>query len=179
MAGAAFGAIAGGILSSGASAGFSAAAAKEQRKFIKEMRKTAYQTTMEDMRKAGLNPILAYRQGPTTAAQAQQAMTPKFGQDMFSQFAQGSQAASAKGLRETQMLTESRRQNMLDAQAAQGYSAANLNDRNAEMLSTKLPAANTSREFDQTDTGKNAIKIRRALTGGSSAANAAARIIGR
>lgn len=37
----------------------------QARKFAKEMRKTAYQTTMRDMRRAGLNPILAARVGPT------------------------------------------------------------------------------------------------------------------
>jgi len=41
----------------------SAKAAQTQMAFQERMRRTQYQTTMEDMRLAGLNPILAYKQG--------------------------------------------------------------------------------------------------------------------
>jgi len=157
---------------------FALAAARQQRNFIKEMRRTAYQTTMEDMRKAGLNPILAYRQGPTTSAQAQQAMTPKMGLDIGAMVKAGaarSQAASAAGIRAEQIRSEKMRQLMLKGQAAQGFSAANLNDRNAEMITTGLPAAHTQREFDESGPGRFAIKARRALQGGSAVMNAASR----
>ena len=39
----------------------------QQQAFNKEMFEKRYQMTMADMRKAGLNPILAYKQGPGTA----------------------------------------------------------------------------------------------------------------
>ncbi len=39
------------------------AAAQNQMAFQERMRATQYQTTMSDMKKAGLNPILAYQQG--------------------------------------------------------------------------------------------------------------------
>jgi len=40
--------------------------AAKQRKFIKKMYRHRYQYQMEDMRKAGLNPILSYAQAPPT-----------------------------------------------------------------------------------------------------------------
>lgn len=40
-----------------------AALAQRQMDFQERMRNTSYQSAMEDMRKAGLNPILAYKQG--------------------------------------------------------------------------------------------------------------------
>lgn len=54
---------------------FNAAEAQKNRDFQEKMRSTQYQTTMEDMRKAGLNPMLAYQQGgagtPTGATASQ------------------------------------------------------------------------------------------------------------
>lgn len=72
------GAMGGGLLSSLSSGLFSLAGsalqgylqgeeADEQRDWMEHMASTAYQRTMKDMRKAGLNPILAYSQGATGA----------------------------------------------------------------------------------------------------------------
>lgn len=60
LAGASIGA---GIAGSAASAVMSNKQARRNRRFQERMAKTKYQYTMEDMKKAGLNPILAYKQG--------------------------------------------------------------------------------------------------------------------
>lgn len=87
-----------GALSAGLGGALSAGEAKKQRKWQEKMRATAYQATMEDMRKAGLNPILAYKQGATSAGSGAAARFPDVGQA----FASGAQAGSATFIRKKQ-----------------------------------------------------------------------------
>lgn len=49
--------------------GFNATEAQKQRDFEKMMSDTAYQRAMQDMQKAGINPILAYSQGGASTPQ--------------------------------------------------------------------------------------------------------------
>lgn len=60
--------------------------AREQMDFQEQMRATQYQTTMADMAKAGLNPILAYKQGGAgnlSGASAQMQNPAAAGMDAF------------------------------------------------------------------------------------------------
>lgn len=72
IAGAAAGNVGGGI----ASAVMAKRQAKKQRKFQERMSNTQYQRAMADMRKAGLNPILAYQQGGAGTPSGGQASIP-------------------------------------------------------------------------------------------------------
>jgi len=59
---------------------YNAAEADRNRKWQEEQRKTQYQTAVEDLKAAGLNPMLAYSQGgakPTSGAQASSVSPPK------------------------------------------------------------------------------------------------------
>lgn len=84
MAFAVAGGAAGGILGGVVSGEYGKTAARAQRRFIERMRSTAYQATMADMRAAGLNPILAYKTGPTPIGSAAMGITPDFGQALAS-----------------------------------------------------------------------------------------------
>jgi hypothetical protein len=79
----------------------------------RKLRDTAYQDTMEDMKLAGLNPILAYKSGATNTPSAPMANTQAVGTSTANT---ASNALSAKLIRE-QINTELHRQNMLDSQS--------------------------------------------------------------
>lgn len=135
-----------GLLGGAISGAFALKVARDQRDFIKKQRETAYQTTMEDMRKAGLNPILAYRQGPTTGGQATQAQTPDFAGGM----AAGSQAASAKGLRKVQQGVATSQTDKFNAEAA-------LARNNAMGVNFENVGKAELAKFYQTEVGKTAL----------------------
>lgn len=61
---------------------WSAKAARDQRKWQERMTRHAYRYTMEDMRAAGLNPLLAYSQGATHPGQGAMAHVPDMGAGM-------------------------------------------------------------------------------------------------
>lgn len=97
----------------GLSAGLGIYESREARKFAREMRRTAYQTTVQDMRLAGLNPILAARMGPTqTPGVPASPVIPNFGQS----FGQGLEAGASAMLKGEQSRTEGTRRGGITAQ---------------------------------------------------------------
>lgn len=68
-----------GLISGVLQAGSARRAAREQMAFQERMRSTQYQTAVEDMRKAGLNPALAYDQGGAGTPSGSQAEAPNIG----------------------------------------------------------------------------------------------------
>ena len=108
---------------------------REAREWQENMLKSRYQWTMRDMRDAGLNPMLAYKQGAGGVSSPIQAPMPAGGQAM----AQGAQAgiAAAKAGPETALARErtsaaTQQANLYSAQTNASETQAELNTQNAE-----------------------------------------------
>jgi hypothetical protein len=108
---------------------FSAEQAQKQMDFQERMRATQYQTTVEDLKKAGLNPMLAYMHGgagtPSGAAATGQYATQ---QNKYQRAANYSQQAI--GAANTAMQTQ-----LTDAQITEVASRITLNAEHAKNLS--------------------------------------------
>lgn len=120
-----WGAIAGavaGAAGSGISAGVSAHIASENRKFQERMYKTRYQMQVDDLRKAGLNPALAYGQAPPGPPGGAMAQMPDFGASM----AKGADAVTKGKAQQELAKTQA-------VQRTQGIAAADLSSAQAAL----------------------------------------------
>lgn len=151
--------------------------AKKQRRFIMDMRATAYQTTMADMKAAGLNPILAYKTGPTPIGSAAAGVTPDFGQAMASGVNSAVRAAKVgkeragisekTKLTKAQERTEQRKANLVEfqsqiegrkhsARAVTNNILANTRETTAKsrLLEAEIPRAEAIKDVDESKAGQ-------------------------
>lgn len=111
----------GSVLGSVASGLFGSSSAKQQQKASERAYKHRYQWEMEDLRKAGLNPMLAISQGAPGPAHMAQADAP----DVGSHIASAAQAAltrsTAKSLNATAKAEDARAQKLTQETVGQHY----------------------------------------------------------
>lgn len=145
--------VAGALIGGGASllgdvgsAMFGQAQAQKQMDFQREMSNTAWQRGVADMRKAGINPMLAFSQGGASAPMGSMAPTPGFGSTI------GQTVNSALDARR---LSQDIRKQQFDINSQivdqqKGYSTINLLDRQAEKEAANVRAANANADIAET-----------------------------
>ena len=119
--------------------------AKRNRRFIEYMASTMYQRTMADMRKAGLNPILAYKAGThgmTGGAQGQVPSMANIGSSAVSAGAKMPRASMEKALLTAQM-------DAAYATADHQSWAARHREEQAHLTRSQRPRANAAARYYQ------------------------------
>lgn len=137
-AGAGIGAQFGGGLDANAN---SAAQANKQMDFQQRMRETAHQTEVNDLKLAGLNPLLSANGG---------AATPSGAQGTVQNVAQG-MAASAMEMKQMQMQAEKQKEEIANLQAGRAYTKAQEKKTNLESDVLKKDANEASIKKEMTD----------------------------
>lgn len=135
---------------------FTGGQATQQMAFQERMRNTAYQTAMDDMKKAGLNPILAYKQG---GAAVPSGASGSGSQASGAQSVGGNRSAaalamahSAQALRnakaaEQQTLSQT---TLNETETSRKFMLHKILDKQSKILDTQLNSANLNLEVKKT-----------------------------
>lgn len=145
---------------------FQRATMQEQMGFQERMSNTAYQRAVEDMRAAGINPILAFNQGGASspAGSAAAGATAPMQNEMSGAVSSAVDAMrsfqelksmklqNAKTIADTE-LTE-RLANKAHSEKWESVSRRLLNEKQFDLLDAQLTGAEIEKEIDETDYGK-------------------------
>lgn len=162
------------------------AEAKKNRDFQQEMSSTAYQRAMQDMEKAGLNPMLAYKQGGASTPGGSQAnlVNPQYNDPLAP--ATTSAIDSIQKQVQSSMLTQQTFLNKVDtfqkvaeskARAENARASAVKNMMQTELLEKDLAEAGVHSDFWK-KYGKEYNEWRKLMMTVSNTANAASDVIG-
>ncbi|AXH76691.1 MAG: DNA pilot protein [Microviridae sp.] len=148
-------------------------AASRQMAFQREMRATQYQTTMQDMKAAGLNPMLAYKQGGAGTPGGSSYTPPNIGASTMQGAVGGATSAKMAKRLNTEVLqmqedtklkqdqgrTERYKQMQLEAQRNETYARTKILDEGLTTAKAAAAAAKHADEFYQTPLGKRMRQI--------------------
>lgn len=129
---------------------------EDAQQFQTSFYKQRYQRQMEDMREAGLNPLLAYKTGVGPGTSAGIASTSGVGRlaEGMKEGAGAKERTTASELNKAQILTEKQKADTLYAQGILAGSSARDARAAAELKEAKIPDATTRRNFDMTAKGQ-------------------------
>lgn len=130
------------------------AAARKNRIFQRKMRATQYQTAVKDMRLAGLNPMLAYKQGGAGNLSGAVAQVPDYGGAAGRDADQIRQVRKDRNEQERQKSLATQQITLMGEQAGAArtlgelnQSTANLKDIEGELAALRVPAARLEAEL--------------------------------